>query len=319
MKIFYKATLIVIGSIFLYHIYEIIKETNSITFSQIFDKIDFVKAALCLGLYLASHMVRVLRIAVMIGRQNFSLLSLLKIQYYTNAVNLLIPFKLGEFYRIIEFNKVIRDQEKTFFTIIAERGIDFILIFLGLFVCVYFTEQTFMEIKITIILGFVFIGAILFIFFVLPQNLRFMNIFLAKRYTSNSIIKVLYISSKIHDSIEGIRNIITKEKATLMVLSLVVWVLEIGSFYYINEFAFHYKYTILLACLVFLSGLIPSGSFGIGGIQLAFYLVFRDVGKDMYLYLSISYQLLIFLPAVVLGIGILLFDKILFVRSKPRL
>lgn len=319
MKIFYKLTLILIGSYFLFNIYEIIRGTNSRTFSEIFDRIDGIKVVVCLLMYLLSHFIRVLRIAVMIGRQNFSLVSLLKIQYYTNAVNLLVPFKLGEFYRILEFNKVIQDKEKTFFTIIAERGIDFILIFLGLFICVYFTEQTFIEIKTTIFIGTVFIGSILFTFFVLPQNLRFLNIFLAKRHTSKRIVKVLYLSSKIHDSIEGIRNIVTKEKATLLILSLCIWMLEIGSFYYINDFSFHFKYTVLLACFVFLSGIIPSGSLGLGGIQLAFYLVFRNIGTDMYLYLSISYQLFIFLPAVLIGITVLLSKSSVWGRLKPRI
>ncbi len=319
MKILYKAALILIGFIFLYNIFGITKGTDPGTFSQIFNKIDYIKVIFCLGLYIASHFVRVLRIAVMIGRQNFSLLSLLKVQYYTNAINLLVPFKLGEFYRILEFDKIVRDKEKSFFTIIAERGIDFIFIFFGLFLCVYFTEQTFVEIKTTLFIGFFFIGGILFTFFVLPQNLRFLNIFLAKRHTSSKIVKILFVSSRIHDSIEGIRNIVTKEKATLLVLSLVIWLLEIGSFYYINDFLPHFKYTILLACFVFLSGLIPSGTLGIGGIQLAFYYVFRDHGNDMYLSLSLSYQFLIFLPAILIGAIVPLTSRSLFGRLKPRI
>lgn len=254
----------------------------------------------------------------MVGRQDFSLMSLLKTQYYTNAINLILPFKLGEVYRILEFNKVVKDGEKSFFTIVAERGIDFLLIFLGLFVAVYFTEQTFFELRTTVAIGVVFIVAIGFVFFVLPQNLRFLNIFIAKRYNSISIVKVLKLSSKIHDSIEGIRDILTKEKSTLLVLSLVIWTLELGSFYYINDFLPHFKYTILLGCLVFLSGILPSGILGIGGIQLAFFLVFRDYVGQKSIGLSLSYQIFIFLPAVLVGFGIPFLKKLFFLNKKLR-
>lgn len=313
-KLLHFLVKVLIGGLILYFIFKIIKDFNTVNLNSTFGSLDLLKVLISVFAYLLSHFVRVLRFSLMLGRQNYSIVQLIKTQYFTNSINLLLPFKFGEIYRIIEFEKTIKNYQKTFLTVVAERSIDFVLIVFGLIVSAYLINEPLYYIKPIVILGFIFIVGILYSFLLLPQNIRFMNIFIIKRFSNAKSVFFLKYSSKIHDSIEMVREIILKEKATLLVLSFIIWGLELLSFLYLTDFSPSIWHTLFLGCLVFVSALLPSGSFGIGGIQLAFYLVFKSYMPSHGLELSITYQAIIFIPAVLIGSSVWILSKL---NSKP--
>jgi hypothetical protein len=245
----------------------------------------------------------------MVGRQDYGLVNLIGQQYYTNGINLILPFKLGEFYRILEFNKIIRDSERTFLTIVAERALDFFVLFVGLFASLYIVDYNPVSVKFTIAVGAIFIMGVLLVYYVLPENIRALNLFIAKRYSKKWTVKVLAISYKIYSVIVSIKDIFRTKASSILILTIAIWTLELMGLFFVTDFLVEWKYIVILGFFVFLSSLIPSGSLGLGGLQLAFYLVYVVQPDFPYLALSMVYQFFIFFPAIVLGFVIYLVMK----------
>lgn len=301
IKKVYKIFSVFIGLILVYTIIRIVTNfDHSVNLYQVLQKISIWKILISCLAYFFSHFLRSLRIAVLLGRQDFSMISLITKQYYTNAINLVVPFKLGEFYRILEFNKLILNPRQTFLTVIAERALDFIFLFIGLFFSLYYSNYDVFDFKFTIVIGVLFIASVIFIYLVLPENIRSLNLFLAKRYKNGLVVTILATNYKIYSAIENIKQIVSEKPSTIFMLTLLIWVCEIFGFVFVSDYL-SVSQVLLLSFLVFLSGLIPSASLGLGGLQGAFYLIFLVQPLFPHLELSIIYQLCIFLPAIFLG------------------
>lgn len=315
MKIVYRLITISVGVVFVYSILNFFLQTEEISILPYLEQISPLKLALSSLAYLFSHFLRSLRVALMMGRQDFSLVNLIGKQYYTNGINLILPFKLGEVYRIVEFNKIFRDPERTFLTVIAERTIDFLFLFVGLFVALYFTKYSIFDLSLTVFIGGLFILGVLFIYYVLPENIRWLNLFLVKRYTKRWVVRVLAITSRAYSVIMNIKQIIRRRVSTIVMLTSLIWLSEIAGLLFIIDYLPQIEYFFLLAFFVFLSSLIPSGSLGLGALQFAFYLIYLVNNSFPYFSLSMIYQFFIFLPAIFIGFAVYIVDRLRQWRS----
>lgn len=316
MKFLYKIITVLVGVLFLYTIFNLIVKTQDLNVLPHLNKLDPLKVVLSCAAYLISHFLRSIRVALMVGRQDYGLINLIGKQYYTNGINLILPFKLGEFYRILEFNKIIRDSERTFLTIIAERALDFFFLFVGLFVALYFVDYNPVNVKFTIIIGAIFIGGVLVLYYVVPENIRAFNLFIAKRYSTRWTIRFLAVSHKIYTVIVSIKEIFRRKASSILLLTIAIWSFEMMGLLFVTDYLVEWKYIVILAFFVFLSSLIPSGSLGLGGLQLAFYLIYVVQPDFPYLALSMVYQFFIFFPAMILAFVIYIIMKLK--KLKPR-
>ncbi len=316
MKFLYKIITVAVGVLFLYTIFNLILKTQDLNVLPHLSKLDPLKVVLSCAAYLVSHFLRAIRVALMVGRQDYGLINLIGKQYYTNGINLILPFKLGEFYRILEFNKIIRDSERTFLTIIAERALDFFFLFVGLFVALYFVDYNPVNVKFTIIIGGIFIGGVLVLYYVVPENIRAFNLFIAKRYSKQWTIRFLAVSHKVYTVIVSIKEIFSRKASSILLLTIAIWSFEMMGLLFVTDYMVEWKYIVILAFFVFLSSLIPSGSLGLGGLQLAFYLIYVVQPDFPYLALSMVYQFFIFFPAMILAFVIYIIMKLK--KLKPR-
>ncbi len=301
---FYKILFVVIGIFFTVFLYNFIANNAHFdSFKDYIFEIGYLNLLASTIFYLFSHLLRALRITVMLENHNYSMSNLVGKQFYCNAVNIIIPFKLGEIFRIVELNKLVKDINKTFITIIAERAIDFFILFCGLFTALLIENYQLIQLKFTIALGVLFIISVLLIYFVLPENIKTVNLFLAKRHKGNIVISFLSFTNRIYNVIASLRIIFKNRSSTIVLLSLLIWGCEILGFVYVLSYL-DIKLTFLLSFLVFLSSLIYSASLGLSGFQLAFYIVSTLKPDFDFLNMSYIYQFLVFGPAILIGIVI---------------
>jgi hypothetical protein len=315
IKRLYSQISVIAGIVFLIGIYQYISQTREINLPSYIRQIGIFNLVIASVFYLLSHLVRGLRIAVMAGREDISLRKIIRTQFFTNSVNLILPFKLGEIYRLYEFHKIIKKYEVSVSSIIAEKSIDFCFLFMALLSSYYFAGPLHLDLSYTIIICSVFLVLILFGYFILPENIKSFNLFIAKRYSHPNWIKLLGFTSKIYTIIRNIKQILNDKTATLFVFTSIIWFLEILAFIFLMKFLPDIKLLPLLAFLVFLSIFIPSGSLGIGGVQLAFYCIYIIDPKFPFLELSLIYQIFLFLPAILISTLILIVEKYPEVKS----
>ncbi|MBX9853810.1 MAG: hypothetical protein K2X86_18855 [Cytophagaceae bacterium] len=307
-KIFNQVS-VLIGIIFLVGIYKSVISTSEIHLKDTINQVGIGSLLLSSAFYLFSHFLRSLRIAVMAGREDISLRKVVKTQFYTNGINLILPFKFGEIIRLWDFHKLIKKYEVSVSTILAEKFIDLCFLFFGLSISLLIVDTSKLDLDFTIISCMGFILVVLFFYFIIPNNIKSFNLFIAKRYSHPYVIRVLAFTSKLYRIIKNMQEIFTQKTATLLVFTLLIWSFEVLAFFFLFDFLSGYKLILLLAFLVFLSVFIPSGSLGFGGVQLGFYCISLINADFKFLELSLIYQIFLFLPAIFISFSIFLNDR----------
>ena len=107
-------------------------------FSTLFEGLNYSLIFMGIGLYLLSHSARVLRLIILNPVSKYSIRSLWKEQYKANGVNLLLPLKLGESYRLIYFKNFFGSYFNSFAVLLCERLLDLLFIFFILSFVLYF-------------------------------------------------------------------------------------------------------------------------------------------------------------------------------------
>jgi hypothetical protein len=301
MQRLYKAISVAVGVLFLIYFFDLFDELPNINFHEILQEINYFYVFLSLAAYLFSHFLKALRIAVLIGRQDYSLWKLIYMQYYTNGINLILPFKLGEAYRIVEFNKLVKDYNKVVLAVITEKTLDLLLLFPWAILSITLLSKNRGELSIVIWIVCALIVFSLIIFFVLPENIRAFNLLIAKRYNNKSVVKILAATSKLSNVIESTKLTLRSNVSTISLLTILIWLFEVMGFVYMLPYMVEKTQIWLLSILVFLSGLIPSASLGLGGLQLGFAALQYRTDQTSSLTYSLTYQAFIFSPAVFLG------------------
>ena len=216
-------------------------------------------------------------------------------QFKANGVNLIIPFRLGESYRVIVFKKFFGSYFRSFSILLCERVLDITLISLILIIATYFSDIQFFFMKNIIYISIIIMILLLLIYFVLDEFLLIIHkIFLEKN--SNKInINVVKISGSLIKIIEETKNIFNSKLASCLAITFLIWSCEILVFYTMFSHLELSKFVmIFLSLSVALSSLLPNGPAGYGGVQLAFYLVGTAVGLESLIIHSYSYNFFIF-------------------------
>jgi uncharacterized membrane protein YbhN (UPF0104 family) len=305
MTRFYNLLSVFIGLVFLLAIYKAFEHFSAADL----DRIDLLKAIQRVGLwkiiisaffYLLSHLLRSFRIAIMLNRQDISLTELIEKQYLTNGINIIIPFRIGEIYRMYAFNEVIDNYQTSVITVITERALDFLILFIGLITTIFIVRPELESLNIPLVIAFVFILSALFIYYVLPENIKAFNLFVAKRYSTKSAVRVLSVTGKLNEIITEMKNTLSQKVMTLVVLTVMIWSCEMLGFFFVLHLL-PFPYIILLAFLVFLAAFIPSVTFNVGGIQIGFFLISQLNPGFAWLDLSFVYQIFMFIPAILIS------------------
>ncbi len=236
MKHLYKILTVVLGILFLFYFKHLFEELPKINFHEILSEVNYFYVAFSLLAYLFSHVIRAIRIVVLMGRQDYSLWKLIYMQFYTNGINLILPFKLGEVYRVIEFNKLIKDSNRLLLTIITEKTLDLLLLFIWALLAILFLGQQIAVLQLVVWILMALIASSLVILFVLPENIRSINVFLAKRYNSRWVVNVLAFSDKIASVIANIKLTLKGNASTILLLTFAIWFFEMLGFTYLLPF-----------------------------------------------------------------------------------
>ena len=138
-KYFKKYLYLVFGIICITYVSSLVDfDINKI--NDIFKNLNYFNLSLAIFLYLLSHSARVLRLTILNPTTDYSIRGLWRAQYKANGVNLLIPFKLGESYRLIYFRSFFGSYFNSFAVLLCERFLDLLTIFIILSICIFFSS-----------------------------------------------------------------------------------------------------------------------------------------------------------------------------------
>lgn len=278
-------------------------------FSTLFEELNYSLIFMGIGLYLLSHSARVLRLIILNPVSKYSIRSLWKEQYKANGVNLLLPLKLGESYRLIYFKNFFGSYFNSFAVLLCERFLDLLIIFFILSFVLYISSVEVPNLDYVFYGSLTLLGLILFLFFILDELLAIIHkVFLVKTTSSlNNLI--LELTGNTLKAISRIKEILNRKYLACITISLVIWLLEIAVFFiFFEALEYRLELIVLLAMAVALSSLLPNGPLGLGGVQLAFYSMGSTIGNPEFVNLSIIYSFYIWGSGLVISGILFIYD-----------
>lgn len=180
-------------------------------------------------LYLGAHALRAVRLALIIDDDRVSLRKIAAAHMLAAGAGLLIPFKLGEVYRIIEIDRLLRAPVRAVLVVWTERVLDLLTITALVLVGLWTRQGLLHEFAagIAVTLGVV-VGTFV-LFFVIPENIESLKLYIIRRYNSPGALRVLRVLHGAHLVITQAPGVLKRRLSTLVSLGVAIWALEIAA------------------------------------------------------------------------------------------
>jgi|SaaInlStandDraft_6_1057023.scaffolds.fasta_scaffold04549_5 uncharacterized membrane protein YbhN (UPF0104 family) len=311
---FKKYLYITLGIIFIYYTLGVVDlDKNKIT--NILKDLNYFNLFIAVTLYLLSHTVRVLRLVILNPLANYSIRNLWREQYKANGVNILLPFKLGEAYRLIYFRSFFGSYFNSFVTLICERFLDLLIIFTILSISIYLSPLELSALNYVLFGSLILLLIMALIYYSIEElTLIIHKIFVEKKTTRLNSLTVKSTGNFLN-AIKKIKKILNQKYTSCLAISFLIWTLEISAFFIFFEILDgKIDLIIFLALAVSLSSLLPNGPMGLGGIQLAFYSIGIVANNPDIVNYSVVYSLFIFGSGLLISGALFIHDY--FIKNK---
>ena len=303
---------IIFSILFLFGIYKIVND-----FSLIAENISKISASILIMstlVYFSSVFLRYMRWKIIYSHQfnsqKFNMLNETIIGYMANN---LLPFRLGEIYRV---NRIVKSEQNSFIrvlsTIFTERFFDVIVLLIILILAFPFIDK--FDLK-------VFQVQNTFLLFLLIVFLLFFSIFLLKKISifENIIIKFLNLFRDLLSFFLECKSY--KKYFYIISISLLIWIVESIVYFIVADFfitdisnAYLFSIILIVCSITNLSGVIPSLPGNIGNFEFFGTLAFiaMNINSSTGATIIIIVHLVLFVPISILGFIILSLEKIPF-------
>ncbi len=168
------------------------------------------------------------------------------IGYFGNNV---FPMRFGEFLRAFSLSKITKVPGSTVFgTIVVERVIDTLTVFVLLVISLLFFPTLPKELKMAVWLFLIVFGLFVFLVYILFRKEGTVKRFLKKMKTNRIIVRILEIFRNFYKGIKSLQK--TSHPIRIIVLSIIIWVLCIFNVWIIGV-ALNVFFTIKNTLLIF--------------------------------------------------------------------
>lgn len=176
-------------------------------------------------LFVLVHLIKLMRLYLIVMEQNVMFERFVPAYFRTTFANLLIPYKLGEIYRIGVLSRITGSFKVGFFSTLVDRFFDTLSLVL---IILPYRLLTSGKVTLPIVLLFAFLVITILFYVLYPSTYRYLNRFIIMNRTSPRSMTALKWLEGIHEWYEYVRQLITGRYGLLIIFSFVAWIMEFG-------------------------------------------------------------------------------------------
>lgn len=295
---------VIFGGIILYYVYSLVGLDLNIT--NAYEKQNGLNLILAVLLFTTSFLLKFQRLVLILREIDSdvvitSIRAVFRAHVNSSILSLVLPFKLGDFARVMMLKRCIQGYPAAIGTVLLERLLDLATVF----VLVIMAGSIFSYLEVldgmmaaTRLVGL--LGILIFFYCGFKTIVFWHSIFLKRNFLRFGPFMALAEHMILY--VRTFAEILKKQGFLLIALTIAIWVLEASSFLLI------YFYLDADASLIFFLGLLsliafglPAGPVGFGPVQLVFYFAFSiglipsDISQE-----GLDYSLFVYLPALVI-------------------
>lgn len=171
------------------------------------------------------HMIKALRLYVALYGTSLSLGDYLKVYCKVTPVSMILPFKVGEFYRMYCYGRQMGSYLKGIVIILFDRFMDSAALLTALLLVWIFNSG---KMTALVYMLLIFLVVVLLLYFVYPGIYRFWKKYLLQVKVSNNVLNMLKLLESINHIYAEIESLAKGRGFILYIISIAAWCVEIG-------------------------------------------------------------------------------------------
>lgn len=175
--------------------------------------------------FLCVHFAKMMRIYLILMEQKINLLRFIKVYMKITFVNLALPFKLGEMFRIYCFSKETKDAKTGILSVIIDRVFDISALLVILIPYDIIVDKAISPVTLTLSL---FAVVILFLYRIFLPTYYYLNQYLITNASSKEAVRCLYWLENGKTWYDYIRRLLKGRSSLIFILSCIGWLAEFG-------------------------------------------------------------------------------------------
>lgn len=259
-------------------------------------------------LYLIAQFLKAFRLYSLYELYEFSFFEFCKKYLQYNSLLILLPFRLGDAYRIVFFKNYSSNFVKSFNILLIERMTDLFLLILLMIIIMFYTALINEELLKSLLIILILIFSL---FFMQEHCLKLLQSF-ALRRSKSKFFPIFYKSIGLYGvTLIELKKTINKKLMLLISTTASIWMIEILGFIMVFEYINPFEIQIVLLILfIMLSFVLPLGPVGFGGIQLAVFWYTQFTNSTINTDFTVSQAYLIYISGLLIGFIVFAYEKI---------
>ena len=195
-------------------------------------------ALLMLMGFLIVHAIKLIRFYLILVEEDISFGKFVPAYFASTFVNLIIPFKLGEIFRIGLVKYLAKSLKTGFFSVLVDRFFDTLAIVFILFPYQLFIKR---ELSFPVLILFAFVVIVLFTYIVFKPTYLFLNRYIIVKRRSRGSLAALSALETVNEWYEYVKRLVMGRYGMLILFSFAAWACEmlvIAGFYKVMGYEF---------------------------------------------------------------------------------
>lgn len=266
--------------------FQILKNNGNIVWNNLNGKDIIWILLLFTFMFLLEHMIKVVRFYMILIEEKINFYRFLKVYLKTTFVNIVLPYKTGELFRIYCYTKETKNYKIGILSVLVERFLDTCVLLVWILPAEIF-EFGKLSFLSAILLGTV-LGCII-IYYIFPIFYSYLNKFLILYVKTKKSIYFLEILEKLYDWNMNLKELLKGRSSLLIILSGVAWAIEYfmlcwiskicGENFGLLEFNYYINAAFFNAKNVMVYFYTLYGSCILGAVTILFYLIKKEGKK----------------------------------------
>ncbi|MBR3134889.1 MAG: flippase-like domain-containing protein [Clostridia bacterium] len=194
-----------------------------VTANAISISFSFVELSICLMLFLVLNLLKFLRLYIVFLEEKIPIKNYIKTYIKTTFVNIIIPFKLGELYRIYCFNKETNNIKKSIIGILIDRLVDTIVL-LAFLIPIEIVKKGKCSNVTLLLMSFVLVFIVFII--VVPTTYKYLNKFFIINSQTKTSLHILKVTEFINDLYRTGKDLLNGRFYLLTTISILSWAVD---------------------------------------------------------------------------------------------
>ncbi len=194
---------------------------NGITGNIQINNEDIMVIAIIIVVFLAIHLLRMFRLYILLVEEKMPIKEFIKLYMKTTIVNTVIPFKLGEFYKMICYGKKLKSYSAGISLVWIDRFFDSVILIILVIVASAFKMIS----PIYVILSLFILFSIL-IYLTFENTYKYFNLLVLEKGKSKRSKIYLEIIDETKKIYKKAKNMIKYRSVPVIFLSALIWVFE---------------------------------------------------------------------------------------------